>query len=446
MKKILFSIILMLFIIPVMVNAKDITSECKVLVDEGRYKDVLDNNPSTYMEFSKGDRITAECNVNIKYVYIIYNDHSTTGRILFANSENSVGKHGYLHELIKINNNITSFKIAYDSKYELADIYLYDDEALPSDVQDWQTLDSADMVLFSTHSDDEHLFFAGLLPKYVDAGKKIQVAYFTKHTNAKNRYHELLNGLWAAGIKYYPVVSDFPDEWSTTNEGALLNLNAAGFTQEDAVIYETDVIRKYKPYVVVGHDEKGEYGHGQHILNTFILKTAIETAANKNFNLDSINKYGLWEIQKLYLHLYNDKSLCLDYDEPLGSFGGKTAFNVSQDAFRYHLSQQNTWFNPWLYGENDQIKSYKEIKTYNPCKFGLYYSSVGDDEEKNDLFEHVVDTKNGKEIENDTDKEDQIIEIKQNNSSTYLNYLLYFAAVVMIVVITILLVSMVLKK
>ncbi|MBQ4178508.1 MAG: DUF4406 domain-containing protein, partial [Elusimicrobia bacterium] len=42
-------------------------------------------------------------------------------------------------------------------------------------------LKQADMMLFSTHADDEHLWFAGLLPTYVDRGYDIQVVYFTNH-------------------------------------------------------------------------------------------------------------------------------------------------------------------------------------------------------------------------------------------------------------------------
>ena len=71
--------------------------------------------------------------------------------------------------------------------------------------------------------------------------------------------------------------------------------------QRKKLKFQVDQIRKYRPYVVVGHDEKGEYSHGQHILNTHLLKDAILKANDSLFETD--NNYEPWEISKLYLHL-----------------------------------------------------------------------------------------------------------------------------------------------
>lgn len=76
--------------------------------------------------------------------------------------------------------------------------------------------------------------------------------------------------------------------------------------------------------------------------------------------------------------------------KPLDVFGGKSAFNISQEAFMYHLSQHWTWFYGWIYGKNNQITVSDQIKSYNPCEYGLYFSSVGSDIEKNDLFENIT--------------------------------------------------------
>ena len=310
-------------------------------------------------------------------------------------------------------------------------------------VQDWKNLDTADLMLFTTHADDEQLFFAGLMPTYVDAGKKIQVVYFTRHTNNVLRYHELLNGLWAVGLKYYPVVSDFPDAWATTRDGALLNLQNAGFSLEDAIKYEVTQIRKYKPYVVVGHDEKGEYSHGQHMLNTYVLESAYKLAYDKNYTIEGVG-YEPWEIQKLYLHLYKENPIVLDYDKPLSSFGGKTAYEVSKIGYSYHLSQQYTWFTDWLNGKNNSFTSATQIKTYSPCEYGLYYSAVGEDEEKNNMFENVKDVKNTKEPIKDDQNQDQNTTVDiNNNNSLGSNILLYVAIGIVLVIIIILIISLV---
>ena len=446
MKKVVY-LVLIIIMIPFMVNAKEITSECKITIDSMQNKKIKDNNYNTYISEDKNDYIIVECPTDIKYLYIKYHNHAVKGRILFENYENVLGANNYLHELVKINNNVNSFKVVYEEKYEIADIYLYDDENLPKEIQNWQTLDTADLMLFSTHADDEHLFFAGLLPKYVDAGKKVQVVYFTRHLNNVLRYHELLDGLWAAGIKYYPLVSDFPDEYSTTKDGALLNFERVGYTIDDLIKFQVNAIRKYKPYVVVGHDENGEYSHGQHILNTFILKTAYSKANEIDYDPESAEQYGIWNIQKLYLHLYEQNKLCLNYDEPLTSFEGKTAFQVSQEAFAYHISQQYTWFREWLYGTNNNITSYTQIKTYNPCEFGLYYTNVGEDELKTDLFEHINDTKNNPINEDKEEEKQQNIEIESEQKiETNSNIMLYVLIGVVIVIIIILLISIIIKR
>ena len=149
------------------------------------------------------------------------------------------------------------------------------------------------------------------------------------------------------------------------------------------------MIRRFKPKVVVGHDEKGEYSHGQHILNTYLLEKAIKLANDETYDEVSYSKYGTWDICKLYLHLYEENQITMDYDIPLEYFGGRTAYEVSKEGYSKHLSQQWTWFTTWINGKNNSFKKATEIKTYSPLLYGLYYSSVGEDAEKNDMFENL---------------------------------------------------------
>ncbi len=442
-KKIILFITLLC--IPYLAMAKDITSECDITINTARQKELKDEDYNTYITKSYNSAIMVSCPEEIKNIYIVYHDKAIKGKILFENSENLVGQKGYLHELVKVNSNISSFKLSYEEKYSLADIYIFTDDNLPDYVQDWSTLDTADLMLFSTHADDEQLFFAGLLPKYVDARKDVQVVYFTNHFNNKMRYHELLNGLWAVGIKNYPLISEFPDAYSQTRDGALMNFTNAGFKIDDLLKFQVDAIRKYKPYVVVGHDENGEYGHGQHILNTYLLETAYKKAKDKTFDEESVKKYGTWEIQKLYLHLYPENKLCLDYDVPLKSFGGKTAYEMSKIGYSKHISQQGTWFTEWLNGKNNKFTSVTEIKTFNPCEFGLYYTGVGDDVAKDDLFENVKDTKN-QPIKDDDKKDENINVDKDTEIKTTNDAVLYVAVGIVIIVIIALLVSIFLKR
>ena len=114
-----------------------------------------------------------------------------------------------------------------------------------------------------------------------------------------------------------------PDAYSTTLQGAISNLKSSGLTEEDALKFQVEMIRRFRPQVVVGHDEKGEYSHGQHILNTHLLKQAIDKANDTSFDEATYSKYGNWQISKLYLHLYEENPIIMDYDIPLDYFSRK---------------------------------------------------------------------------------------------------------------------------
>ena len=144
----------------------------------------------------------------------------------------------------------------------IRDIYAYSDGYLPGSVQTWSRLDErdgADILLFSTHYDDELLFFGGLIPYYATVrGLRVQVAYMTSNyltdfSNYRFRPHEALNGLWVAGTHFYPVTNEVPDIECYSYENAVEHYGEDQFTA-----FQVEQIRRFKPLVVVTQDEKGE--------------------------------------------------------------------------------------------------------------------------------------------------------------------------------------------
>ena len=73
-----------------------------------------------------------------------------------------------------------------------------------------------------------------------------------------------------------------------------------------------------------------------------------------------------------------------------------TAFEVTQKlGYPCHESQQYTWFTKWINWVNmsvggTPITKATQIVDNNPCKFGLYRSTVGEDVLKNDFLENIV--------------------------------------------------------
>ena len=260
-------------------------------------------------------------------------------------------------------------------------------------VQEWlEPLEIADLLLFSAHADDEHLFFAGVLPYCVAYGIKAQVVYMTNHDDNPIRNTERLEGLWAVGVRNFPVVSLFPDLYAESLNGAIKAYQKRGFVEDDFIDFCVANIRRFKPQVVVGHDIDGEYGHGTHMLSAICLQKALELTADSSYHSVSAEEFGLWDTPKTYLHLWPEREITINIDEPLEFFDFKSAFQVSQYGFSFHKSQHWMSFYKWLNGTaTAPISNSSEIVKYPPGKFGLYRTLVGEDSESAaDFFEHVL--------------------------------------------------------
>ena len=324
----------------------------------------------------------------------------------------TAGQYGFLHDYIDVSSAfdgpVTSVTLHFSKrKVRLSEAEVYSAGTVPDNVQVWQPpLDNkTDILLLSAHGDDDQLFFAGLLPKY--AGQEqvgVQVAYLTDHRNLTNqRTHEILNGLWAVGCTAYPIMPDFPDFRIDDLADTYQEFDRLGHSEEKLLGYVVELLRRFKPQVVVGHDINGEYGHGMHMVYTDCLLKALKVSNDETFLPEMARSYGLWDVPKTYLHLYKENTIELDYDDPLEAFGGMTAFEVSQElGYPCHKSQQNTWFTDWLYGDNNEITKATQIKRHNPCFFGLYRSTVGEDVKRNDFLENIT-----------TYREQEIIEQEQ---------------------------------
>ena len=264
---------------------------------------------------------------------------------------------------------------------------------VPQWVQQWQSPveNGADLVLFSTHADDEQLFFAGVLPYYAgERGDRVQVVYMTNHRNLPKegylRGHEALDGLWAVGVRNYPVFGEFADYFCKGKQGAIEVYRYMGVEPEEILGYVVEQLRRFKPLVAVGHDLNGEYGHGAHMLYADLLTQAVELATNPESYPESAQNYGTWDTPKVYLHLYEENQITMDWDRPLEHFGGMTAFEVTKNkGFPCHVSQAQDF--AWYMSGIDRAA---DIQKYSPCLYGLYRTTVGPDQEQNDFFENLT--------------------------------------------------------
>ena len=254
---------------------------------------------------------------------------------------------------------------------QICEIEVYTTGRLSPDVQVWQSApEKVDLLQIVAHPDDELLWFGGLLPTYAGEEKK-DVLVAVSSYRIYHRKFELLDGLWHAGVRYHPIFLHLTDAQDRDMYGVL---KLWGENHAKQVV--STLLRKYKPDVLVLQDEKGEYGHPVHRAITYVSKKAVPLAADAAYDPESALRYGLWDVPKVYIHLYKENQIQMDWKKPLSAFDGKTGLEVATEAFRKHVTQQGHW-DVWDGGKWDN------------SLFGLWHTTVGVDEVGGDMFEHI---------------------------------------------------------
>ena len=360
-------------------------------------KMLFDGRTMESLKIRDGGHIALQHDSGIGSLYIVfgveYGEFSVTDEE--SGEVKIVGQTEYLHEFLDLEalfgHAPRSVTLTFDNgDAKLNELSAFTSGQAPDWVQRWAppAEGEADLVLFSTHGDDEQLFFAGLLPYYsAERNYSVQVVYLTGHRNMTvRRSHEMLDGLWAVGVRNYPVFGPFGDYNTRSLAEAYQKYSYKGITKEELLSFAVENVRRFRPKVAVGHDLNGEYGHGMHMLYADILCQAVEFSGDPEQFPASAEEFGVWDVPKTYLHLYQKNQIKMNWDIPLESFGGMTAFEVTKElGFPCHVSQQSYY--SWYFSG---MQTAAQIPEYSPCDFGLYRSTVGEDQRKNDFFEHVT--------------------------------------------------------
>ena len=255
---------------------------------------------------------------------------------------------------------------------KIVNLRVYGAGTPPKSLQQWlPPVEKADIMVVSAHQDDELLFMGGTIPYYATALKKPTVVMYMVNCT-RNRRKEALNALWVMGVKNYPEFINLSDDKCDT-----VNQAYAGWGGEDVTRgLVVQRIRRYKPEVIVTHDLNGEYGHAQHKATARIMMSAIEAAADPTQYPESAEVYGAWQVKKLYFHLYKENEIMMDWETKLDSLNGYSPLQVAQIGFKEHVSQ-------------DKYYAVKSHSKYDNAKFGLYFTTVGEDVVKKDFLENI---------------------------------------------------------
>ncbi len=366
-------------------EARDITGQCtlKGSLNPQMVLNVVDRDYHTYWRSQPGSKawleVTLPAGETCGSVYIKWAQQNirfcvqaNTGTwVTVARCDT-----GRFAEYVPLPEDATSFRIVPDKgekgRLIIAELYVLSPGEAPGWVQKWQPPpEKADLLVLFAHPDDEVLFIGGTIPYYAGELQKKVVAACVVPASSQ-RSLEVLDSLWLCGLRYYPSFGPMRDNFAMSLEGMY-----AKWRKEKLYHYVVWLLRRFKPDVVVSHDVQGEYGHGAHRATADAARQAVAWAASAKRYPDSAKEFGVWKVPKLYLHLYKENMLDMDWRRPLNAFLGKTAFDIAQEGYACHKSQQQTEY------------VVEDFGPYDNSQFGLVYTSVGPDVKKDDFFENI---------------------------------------------------------
>lgn len=337
---------------------------------------LTDNTVTTKLDKPNGGTIYLKSRRAVSGLYLEWDIRPESWVITDRGRVVASSQQGFVHEYVPLSCASTQLTLQWEGAAALCEVTPLTSGRRPGWVQCWQPpCSQADMLVISTHADDELLWFGGTLPYY--AGEKqyqVQVAYMINHFKKQPvRLHELLNGLWSCGVRNYPIISSFDDVYTGSLQAA-----QQVYSQEDFIQFQVRLLRRFRPKVVIDQDLNGEYGHGAHQMNARGLLKALEYSCDSSYDPQSAQQYGIWNTPKAYLHLYPQNQICMQWSSRrLSSFGGKNALQIAREAYRCHRSQRYVKFHV------------EESGPYDCRQFGLCRSTVGLDVHKDDFFENI---------------------------------------------------------
>lgn len=280
----------------------------------------------------------------------------------------------YLVQWFRLETPVKELRISATSRerIRIAELRLFGEGDKPAEIQEWTTIGKCDMMLLTAHPDDETLWFAGLMPTYAGE-RKLRFQPVVMVPTGGERKLEVLCAFWHCGVTAYPEFLGLVDKNGKTVE----NQYSVWRGQNRVLKLVTEVIRKHQPEVLVTHGEKGEYGHGAHKTACDAAKQCVKYAAQEKKFPESAKKYGTWQVKKLYLHEYAKNVIPCDWSVPLEAFGGKTGYEVAEEAFAFHRSQVKRDWEFEVHGKHDN------------ASFGLFFTTVGEDTGTGDFMEHI---------------------------------------------------------
>jgi LmbE family N-acetylglucosaminyl deacetylase len=402
------------------IKVEDLTKNVKISSSKSEpFKNIFDGDYSTKEKIVSETEYKITSEKEIASVYIIWDTVAAKTIIESGGLFSKAGEKKIIHELVKLEKSSKEIIITAPKNSVICDIYFFTKgNVFPDFVQEWKpSHNRADILLMSTHGEDQSVYMGGIVPYYAgELGLAVQVAYFVNHNLDPIRNHEILNGLWAVGLKNYPIIPGFPD-LDAPNLGA-----AEEFYKNYSLLdYQVYLLRRLKPSVVIAHDKEGENGDAIHMLNTKLLIEALEMSGVRSQFENSSELYDVWDVPKTYLHLFPSNQYVMDMKTKLTKFSDKTIFEVAKEGFSHQISQQNL-FSFQLGGKTDM------------AKFGLFRDRTGKENKTFEFMENIEPIKQEEvkpvELKNPIEQEEQPTKVPEKT-----NPIIYIVVIVLSILI-----------
>ncbi len=383
--------------------AEDITAVCKIKTCSSPRKpaQMTDGKYTSYWESNKVKNpwVTVTSDTPVYGLYLCFREMPESYEIQIGSGDSwrtvfqgDTRFHHMYYELDGVHTVRIFCTEEKTRKIGFNEIFVFGEGEVPDWVQRWEpTVEKADILFLVAHPDDELIFLGGAIPTYaVEQGKSVAVAYLSWSNTT--RRSEALNGLWTMGVRNYPVFGGFRDAYASDAKKAYKNVTG-NLNEGKRRVYAwiTELFRRYRPEVVVTHDLNGEYGHGQHKMVADAATACFDRSGDAVQDPETAETYGLWQVKKLYIHLYGDteQQTRFDWDIPLKSMDGKTGKELAEAAYALHKTQIGA--EAKIHGKNHRLSValFGGPDGYDNTKFGLYASIVGEDSLHTDFLENI---------------------------------------------------------
>ena len=180
-----------------------------------------------------------------------------------------------------------TISISSDYPFSISEIF---DSSDNEDYVPWSIPEKPDLMFFFAHPCDESLYFSSLLYYYGHISKNIiQTVYFSSLN--RSQMHEAMQALKSFGINMQPIFLNnrymFLEERYASKASLLWNT-------EENIQSTVQLLRKFKPTVVITHSSSGDGAEYMHSYVNDIVSESVRLSADQAHYSDSYKIYGSW--------------------------------------------------------------------------------------------------------------------------------------------------------